>query len=201
MELRELNEKLRKNIRFTKDDLAFNKQGILSSNQIEQIKGNIYFDKKTNIKLWGAIMFFSILIALARGVPLEALFYIFFMMAVFPVGHFLHNRYQLQKIIRGKIKVESIKGKVTLFYDEAAMQNLSKVRGGGMVQKAMNFSGKRVEDYAYAIQVGAQKIYTDKTVYEAFENQKDYCVYFIRLYKTVRDNVLLSAIIVSAEAL
>lgn len=203
MQHQEINEKLRQRLKFTKDDLNINKQGILSAAQIETVKTLSYFNKSKSNKLIIGIAAGGMLLAIAKGAG-EGLSTIAIICMVAFIGiayllYILYNNYKHKKLEEGKIKVEVLQGKVTLFYDNTTANNPYKGQYGGIVSSANEFAGIKPSDYAYVVQIGKKKIYTTKDIYEAFENDKVYNVYFIRPYKSEYKNIIISAVIVSAE--
>ena len=87
------------------------------------------------------------------------------------------------------------------FHDEKIANASVGGQYSGVVKTATNFAGINYGDYAYVLELNGKKINTNKAIFEAFEKDKEYMIYFVRTSKTEYQNTLHGAIIVSAEAI
>lgn len=197
------DEKLLSGIKFTRDDLSFNKQGMLTPSQIETLKNSIHFSQSTTSRMWLYIMGGGILIYFFQGgwsnFSFQSLFTIALVMGGYYLIFMLFNGSKLKKLEQGKIPVEKIEGVVHIFQDVEAASGAKLGQYGNLVTSASRFAGMNLSDYSYVVQVGEKKIYTTKNIHEAFEEGKSYRLYYIRTYKTEYNNIMYGTVIVSAE--
>lgn len=199
-----MNEKLMQGIRFGKNDLRMNKQGVLTPAQIELLKTNTYFNKSKNGKLLLGIGGIAVLLLFSQvGLKLFTLEILLPFVGI--VGFYLliflfYGKRASKKLESGRMPVEKSEGVVNAFYDEKVVERTASMQHGAAVQQAMRFAGMNSADYAYVVQVGEKKFYCSKDIHDAFESGRAYTVYFIRAVKREYQNIIMG-VIVSAEVI
>lgn len=200
------NEKLQTGIKFTKTDLSMNKQGMLSPTQIQTLKDTDYFNGSKTNKLIIGIAIGGVGLGFAKeGMHFFSWQMILAYLGMFGImygGYYLYAKTNLKKLEEGKLAVEKIQGKINPFYDEKVANSGSSMgQYSGVVSTATSFAGIKYGDYAYVLEIGGKKLYTQKAVFDAFEKDKEYAIYFARMSKREYQNMIHGAVIVSAEAL
>lgn len=197
-----LNEKLMQGIRFGKDDLQMNKQGVLTPAQIELLKTSVYFNKSKNGKLLLGIGVIAVLLLFSQvGLKLftlQILLPLVGIVGLYFLIFYFYGKRTSEKLESGRMPVEKSEGVVNAFYDEKVVERTAAMEHGAAVQQAMRFAGLNTADYSYVVQVGEKKFYCSKDVHDAFESGEAYTVYFIRAAKKEYQNIV-SGVIVSAE--
>lgn len=198
-----LTDQLHSGLQFTKDDLFMNRQGMMTPSQIERAKQSIHFDQRKMGKVWLGLILAGVLMVLARNATISlswsTLWILGGVFLLYALLFYFYAIYPSQKLRRGKLKVEVLKGQVNLSHDDYfSQQNVSGLYAG--VFKTM--SGEyNAADHAYVVQVGEKRIYTTKSVHDAFENGVEYSVYFIRANKAEYNHSIYGATLLSAEVL
>lgn len=204
MNQEELNEKLMKGIRFGKDDLQMNKQGMLTPTQIEMLKTGIYFSKSKNAKLLLGIGGASLLLFFTQvGFKMfntQVLLSFGGVIGLYLLIFYFYGNRNSKKLESGRIVVEKLEGIVNTFYDEKVIEKTASMEYGATVQQAMRFAGMNYGDYVYVVQVGEKKFYSAQDVHDAFDSGRAYSVYYIRNAKKEYQNIIMG-VIVSAELL
>lgn len=192
-------------IKFTKDDLSFNKQGMLTPSQIQTLKDSDTFNGSKMSKLVIGIAIGGFLLGIGReGAHVFSLNFILPFLGMFAIMYFglsLYNKNNLKKLMEGKLLVEKIHGKINPSHDEKIANASSMGQYSGVIKTATNFAGINYADYAYVLEIGGKKLYVNKAIHDAFERQHEYVIYFVRTSKREYQNMLHGAVIVSAEAL
>lgn len=192
---------------FTPEDISLNRQGILSQTQIERVKNHVFFSKKKNIKLWLAFGVIIGIFMVIREVPLNVWPYALVLLSLYPLAHFIQIQLRINKLIKGKIPVQSIRGIVDIFYDEDILKMVSKIGitpAGSMINTTANLAGINSAGFCYCIKVSDKRFYVDEETYNLFEKGKEYIIYYIRTLNTspgivIPRGTLAWAIIVSRE--
>ncbi len=163
---------------FNAQDLASNKMGKISTHQLETLKVTLENNNKLGKKIMSGVMIVSI-IALAsqmfQNKELQAhWFYILpGFVAMFSIYYFWYQHYMdhtTKKVLEGNVPVEAVMGKVTL--------QANKVSG-----KSINMVQAHVDEdisTSYTIKIQEKTLYVDQETFSAFEDGKDYAIFYIK---------------------
>ena len=204
IDLKPMNEKLQKDIQFTKDDLFMNRQGKLSPAQIERLKKGMFDPSKWNRFIVGLMVGGGILLAFRDGLQVLNWQFIISYIVFCGIFYFFYSFYfkrNAKKLEQGSYKVEALEGVVTIPSDNNTSVFSSMSQYGSAISMGERFSGINLNENAFVLQINEKKVYTTKNIQGAFENGRRYRVYLLKANYKEYQNILYGAMVVSAETL